>query len=58
MFLAYLPAKGKILDAGCGSGRDSLILKAKETGDIFIISQKKKHKKYSHKQDSKWRKCG
>lgn len=24
-FLAYLPAKGKILDAGCGSGRDSLM---------------------------------
>ena len=24
-FLSYVPKQGKILDAGCGSGRDSLI---------------------------------
>ena len=27
LFLSYIPEGGKILDAGCGSGRDSLFFK-------------------------------
>ena len=38
IFLKHVKPNGRILDFGCGSGRDSLIDAAKEDGYTFVLS--------------------